>query len=234
MFKESIFTLKKHMQIYATKRPPDSRNVKENMWGKCEHSILFNSNVNCHKGLDHVFNIPSSVSWLLWTEREKVDYFELKSIREQNLMQPPCSHRKLKCCSNTAWTEKSIRYCGKGQQTILRGYLTGESFVASVAAVCLLFARSREQPVSFNLESAKASKWLIYLSYCSLLITLTIWPSAVASVIASVSTTSSTTGSHTESSTKFDIFGSNKRRYLGCHPWQCRHARLFWSRLLPG
>ena len=55
-----------------------------------------------------------------------LDYFELKEKRlitlswkvkrEQNLMQPPCSHRKLKCCSNTAWTEKSIRYCGKGQQ----------------------------------------------------------------------------------------------------------------------
>ena len=147
MFKESIFTLKKHMQIYATKRPPDSRNVKKNMWGKCEHSILFNSNVNCHKGLDHVFNIPSSVSWLLWTEREKGWLLWAEMWKgEQNLMQPPCSHRKLKCCSNTAWTEKSIRYCGKGQQTILRGYLTGESFVASVAAVSLLLTRSRQQP----------------------------------------------------------------------------------------
>ena len=38
--------------------------------------------------------------------------------------------------------------------TTLGGHLTGESFVASVAAVCLLLARRREQPEIFNFKFA--------------------------------------------------------------------------------
>ena len=95
-------------------------------------------------------------------------------------------------------------------EIFLKCHLTGESFVASVTSVSLLLTSSCEQPKSLKCECAllfqpPLKRLTLHLSYCSLLITLTIWPSAVAKVIASVSTTSSTTGSHTDSSTKLSL-----------------------------
>ena len=177
--------------------------------------------------MSSTFLFPHSTFHILTTLNWKGKSNELNGTAIancQDLMQPPCSHRKLKCCSNTAWIEsRSVKLVVAKTLwkelvlnmpvsigLFLKCHLTGESFVASVAAVSLLLTSSCEQPKSLEIECASLfqpplKQLTLYLSYCSLLITLTIWPSAVAKVIASVSTTSSTTGSHTERSTKLSL-----------------------------
>ena len=178
--------------------------------------------------MSSTFLFPHSTFHILTTLNWKGKFNELNGTAIancQDLMQPPCSHRKLKCCSNTAWVENSqslklvvTKILGKelvlnmhvSIEIFLKCHLTGESFVASVTSVSLLLTSSCEQPKSLKCECAflfqpPLKRLTLHLSYCSLLITLTIWPSAVAKVIASVSTTSSTTGSHTDSSTKLSL-----------------------------
>ena len=116
-----------------------------------EHPILLNSNVNCHNGLDHVFSTLSSTSWLLWTEMKKgILRKTLGQIWGENKMKPYAAallpsqvEMLLKHSLNKnheSWWWRNI---------FLKGHLTRESFVASVAAVSLLLTRSRQQPKSY-------------------------------------------------------------------------------------
>ena len=116
--------------------------------------------------MSSTFLFPHSTFHILTTLNWKGKFNELNGTAIancQDLMQPPCSHRKLKCCSNTAWVENSqslklvvTKILGKelvlnmhvSIEIFLKCHLTGESFVASVTSVSLLLTSSCEQPKS--------------------------------------------------------------------------------------
>ena len=73
-----------------------------------------------------------------------------------------------------------VTYIVWSHQTILKCHLTGESFVASVAAVCLLLARSREQPENLNFGGASFSINLVRLITLPLILLLADHPDNLA------------------------------------------------------